>query len=120
MERINFEELEVWREGKDIAVDIIKMWKGIDNRGYFGLQDQMQRSAISISSNIAEGKERRTVTEFARFLFIAKGSVAELRTQLYIFRELEISKSIDVSSFIERTLVLSRKISRLISSLSGG
>ena len=117
MERMNFLDLEVWQEGKALAVDIIKMWECLDSRGYFSLQDQMQRSAVSISSNIAEGRERKSVVEFERFLFIAKGSVAELRTQLLIFDHLDISKDIDVDSFVKRTIVLSKKISRLISSL---
>jgi len=80
MNEKNFENLEVWQEGKNLAVDIIKMWEAIDSRGYFGLRDQMQRSAVSIASNIAEGRERKSAVEFMRFLYIAKGSVGELRT----------------------------------------
>jgi len=53
----------------------------------FGLRDQLRRSAVSIASNIAEGKERETVPEFIRFLYIAKGSAGELRTQLYIAKQ---------------------------------
>lgn len=113
----NFEDLEIWQEAKSLAVDIFKMWEQLDGRGYFGLRDQMQRSVVSIASNIAEGKERKSATEFVRYLYIAKGSSGELRTQLSIFRELQIATVSDVDIFVERTLVLSRKISRLISTI---
>lgn len=120
MGKRNFEDLIIWQDGKVLAVDIFKMWKRIDNRGYFSLQDQMQRSAVSIPSNIAEGSERKSAAEFIRYLYIAKGSAAELRTQLLIFDELEISDGINVPVLIERTLKLSKQISRLISSISEG
>ena len=54
----------------------------------FGLKDQMTRAAVSIASNIAEGAERGSVADYTRFLYIAKGSAAELRTQLYIAMKL--------------------------------
>ncbi|PIR17989.1 MAG: four helix bundle protein [Deltaproteobacteria bacterium CG11_big_fil_rev_8_21_14_0_20_49_13] len=118
MANSNFQDLEVWNEGKDLAIQIFNIWQKIDNKGYFSLQDQMQRSALSIPSNIAEGSERKSANEFMRYLYIAKGSTAELRTQLYIFGELELSDSIDVNAIVEKTPVLSRKISRLISAVS--
>lgn len=113
----NFEELKVWQEGKSLAADIFKMWESLDNRGYYGLQDQMQRAAISIPSNIAEGSERKSAAEFVRYLFIAKGSTAELRTQLCVFKELTISKGVDVDGFVERTKIMSRMLQKLISSV---
>ena len=120
MANSNFQDLEVWQESKALATDIFKLWQRTDNRGYFSLQDQMQRSALSVPSNIAEGSERKSAIEFTRYLYIAKGSIAELRTQLYIFSELNISNNVDVSGYIERSLIISRKISRLISAISTG
>ena len=118
MGKTNFKDLEIWQEGKKLAVDILKMWEKLDGRGHFGLKDQMQKSAVSIPSNVAEGSERKSATEFMRYLYIAKGSAAELRTQLYILKELKIAKSVDIDEFVEKTDMLSRKIQRLISVIS--
>lgn len=77
----NFEELEVWKRACRLSVDVIKL---VDGLQLYALKDQMARSVISIASNIAEGAERESEKEFRRFLFIAKASAGELRTQLYI------------------------------------
>lgn len=82
-----FKGLAVWQKAKDLAVQIYKVsdndMKSID----FGLRDQIRRSAASVASNLAEGDERDTDKESVRYFFIAKGSVAELRTQLQIAHE---------------------------------
>jgi four helix bundle protein len=77
----SFEDLEVWKRSGNLAVRIYEELRGCKD---FGLKDQMTRAAISIASNIAEGAERDTKPEYIRYLHIAKGSAAELRTQLYI------------------------------------
>jgi four helix bundle protein len=76
-----FEDLEVWKRSCQLAVDVRVAMH--DSRDY-ALKDQMQRSAISVPSNIAEGAERDSDGDFIRFLRISKGSCGELRTQLYI------------------------------------
>ena len=82
-------ELNVWTESVKLATEIYKAvnasTKFIRD---FGLKEQIQRSAVSIPSNIAEGFERETGAEFIRFLFIAKGSCAELKTQIIIAKEI--------------------------------
>ena len=82
----SFEGLEVWKRSCRLAVEICKLLKDCKE---YALKDQMSRSAISIASNIAECAERGSKAEFVRFLNIAKGSAAELRTQLYIAVKLE-------------------------------
>ena len=83
-----FRDLLVWQRSKELAVHIYKISnQGGLNKDY-GLRDQIRRSAVSISSNIAEGDERDTNKESIRFLYIAKGSLAELRTQLEIAYEI--------------------------------
>ncbi len=72
-----FEDLVIWQDGVTIAVEIYALF---NNSKDFGFRDQIQRSSVSIPSNIAEGYDRQTNNEFIRFLRIAKGSCAELRT----------------------------------------
>ncbi|WP_376695237.1 four helix bundle protein [Wenzhouxiangella sp. EGI_FJ10305] len=81
MSYFSFEDLEVWKRGCRVAVEVCSLLR---NSREWGLRDQMMRAAVSISWNIAEGAERSTPRDFARFLDIARGSAAELRTQLYI------------------------------------
>ena len=73
----SFEDLEVWQRACRLAVRIYEVLKNCKD---YGLKEQMTRSAVSIASNIAEGAERDSTLEFIRFLHIAKGSAAELRT----------------------------------------
>ncbi|HVW38615.1 MAG TPA: four helix bundle protein, partial [Pirellulales bacterium] len=80
----SFEELEVWKRACQIAVRVYELLRECRE---FGLRDQMQRAAVSIASNIAEGSERGG-KDFVRFLTIARGSAAELRTQCYIARKI--------------------------------
>ena len=77
----SFEELEVWQRGSRLAV---RMYEVTQNGFDRGLKSQMTRAGVSIASNIAEGAERNSPKEFARFLYIARGSAAELRTQVHI------------------------------------
>ena len=76
-----FEDLKVWQEGIKLTVDIYNELKDCRD---FGLRDQMQKASVSIPSNIAEGYDRHSNKEYIHFLYIAKGSCSELRTQLYI------------------------------------
>lgn len=77
----SFEDLKVWKTACNLAVTIYDSFKTCHD---YGLKDQITRSAVSVASNIAEGAERDSGPDFIRFLNIAKGSAAELRTQLYI------------------------------------
>jgi four helix bundle protein len=76
----SFEDLEVWKRACQLAVRIYERLRICRE---FGLRDQMQRAAVSIASNIAEGAERGG-SDFIRFLTIGRGSAAELRTQCYL------------------------------------
>ena len=106
----SFEDLEVWKKSCSLAVSVYDMAK--DWRDY-GLKDQMQRSAVSIASNIAEGYERGG-KDFVRFLRIAKGSAAELRTQVYIARKIGNLDSATFTALIDE----SKQISRMLAGLS--
>jgi four helix bundle protein len=83
----SFEDLEVWQRGCRLTVEVFHAFATCKN---FSFRDQIQRAALSVPSNVAEGSERGSTKDFAHFLNIAKGSCGELRTQLYIARKLEL------------------------------
>ena len=96
-----FKELKVWQLSKELAVSIYKITAAGAFKSDFGLRDQIRRAAVSIPSNIAEGDERGSNKDAVRFIYIAKGSLAELQTQLIIAYEIgyinsEILEDIDV------------------------
>ncbi|MEM1116692.1 MAG: four helix bundle protein [Bacteroidota bacterium] len=78
-----FEDIEAWQLGRELTRRVYEVTRCDPFSRDFGLRDQIQRASISITSNIAEGFERQSEREFARFLFIAKGSAGEVRSQLY-------------------------------------
>jgi len=80
----NFEELIAWQRAPELTREVYRVTRSADFARDFGLSDQIRRAAVSIMSNLAEGSERGSAAEFNRFLFMAKGSCAEGRSQLYI------------------------------------
>lgn len=106
-----FEDLEIWKESMVLATEV---YAALAQMRDFGLRDQMQRSAVSVPSNIAEGYERQSNREFIKYLYIARGSCAELRTQLYLAIKLEMLKSELGQTLVEKTRGISAKIHRLI------
>jgi four helix bundle protein len=78
-----FEDLQAWQKAHALVKDVYSITERPGFRRDFALRDQVRRSAISVSSNIAEGFARRTNKEFVQFLYIAHGSVAEVEAQLY-------------------------------------
>jgi len=79
-----FEELPVWQKARELVKFIYGVTKEDPFRKDFSLVDQIRRAAVSVMSNVAEGFERGSNTEFIQFLYIAKGSAGETRTQLYV------------------------------------
>ncbi len=110
----SFEELEVWKRGCQLAVAIHDVLR--DTRE-FALRDQMQRAAVSIPSNIAEGAERGG-KDFERFLRIARGSAAELRTQLYIAKKIGIIPEDRFPQLISEIKEISKMLTGLSRSLA--
>lgn len=79
-----FEELEIWKKARDLTKEIYKITKSKSFICDFGLVDQIRRASVSVMSNIAEGFERGGNQELMQFLFIAKASCGEVRSQLYV------------------------------------
>ena len=106
-----YEDLDVWKESMRLAT---RLYKKLVNCKDYGLRNQIQRSAVSIPSNIAEGYDRSTNKEYVNFLNIAKGSCAELRTQLYIAKEINTLNKKVANDFIEQTKKISAMLYNLI------
>jgi four helix bundle protein len=79
-----FEELVAWQKARELTKLVYQLTSTGEFARDFGLRDQIQRASVSIMSNIAEGYERGGRAEFHKFLVIAKGSCAEVRSQLYV------------------------------------
>src|SRR5438046_9117779 len=107
----SFEDLEVWQGRCRLAVDVFQTLASCRN---FRMQDQVQRSALSIPCNVDEGYERNSNKEFVRFLNISKGSGGELRTQLYISRKLDFLTKEDFNRLVGE----SKEISKMLHGLS--
>lgn len=112
--RASFRKLRVWEKAKDLAVDIYKLTDTEKIARDYSLRDQMRRSAVSISSNIAEGDERGTNKDSVRFLYMARGSAAELLTQTIIAKETGYLKEIIFERIEKEIEEISGMIYRLI------
>jgi four helix bundle protein len=110
----SFEDLAVWKRSARLAV---KTYDVLGDCRDYGLKDQMTRAAVSIASNIAEGAERDSRSEFIRFLHIAKGSAAELRTQAYIAQRIGVLSASDASTLVAELKEISSMLHGLITSL---
>jgi four helix bundle protein len=110
----SFEDLEVWQRACRLAVKLYEVLKDCKD---YSLKNQMTSAGVSIASNIAEGAERGSTAEYIRFLHIAKGSAAELRTQLYISNRIEILSNQLTKEFVEELKSISSMIHALIKSL---
>ncbi len=85
----SFRDLRVWQEAMSLAGEIYKSTMTFPKHELYGLTQQVRRAAVSMPSNIAEGKGHRSNKEFSHFLFHARGSLLELQTQLMIAEELQ-------------------------------
>ena len=117
MKAERFEDLEIWKKARALARSIYSLVKASGISKDYGLKDQIQRAAVSVSSNIAEGFERNSNKEFVNFLFIAKGSCGEVRSQLYIAYDVGQISDFQLNEHIAICLETSKMISRFIRAL---
>lgn len=109
-----FEDIISWQKSRELTVYIYKTFK---NNRDFSFRDQVQRAAISISNNIAEGFERKGNKEFKKFLYIAKGSSGEVRSMAYMALDLEYISKEQFDYIYNAALNISRLLSGLIKTL---
>ncbi len=117
MAELRFKDLEVWRVSMDLVVKVYEITREFPKSEQFGLASQLQRSAVSIPSNIAEGSGRGTKRDFAHFLDQARGSLFEVITQLEISRSLSFGNSDEIKAIQMEYEILGMRINALISTM---
>jgi four helix bundle protein len=114
---MNHKKLDLWQKSIKLAGDTFRYSSILPAEHRFGLLDQMQRAAVSIASNVAEGAARGSYKEFIRYLNIAAGSASELDTHLAILREIEVPPGEKLDDIQSSLTDISKMIQGLIKSL---
>jgi len=114
---MNHRDLAVWQKSMALAVSVHALSKQMPREEMFGLISQMRRAAVSVPSNTAEGAARHTTKEFLAFLYIARGSLAELETQLRLSREIGYLPDDLVSPALASTDEVGRLLTAVIAGL---
>ncbi len=115
-----FEDLIFWQKARELTRLIYTLTRKDAFKTDFGLKDQIQRSSVSVMSNIAEGFGRGGNNEFIQFLFVAKGSVSEVKSQLYIAADLGYITDREFQTAYGMTEEISRMINAFIKSVKSG
>jgi four helix bundle protein len=113
----SYRDLEVWRKGVELAVRVCHMARHFPASERFGLVAQIQRSALSVPANIAEGWGRGSTNEFVWFLKVAKGSLHELETHLIVAHQLGYLTTQRLDELLGETETISRMLLALIRNL---
>jgi len=109
-----FEDIISWQKARKLTV---KVYHTFENTNDFGYKNQIERASVSIMNNIAEGFDRKSNKEFSHFLYIAKGSCAEVRSMLYLAKDLNKIEDKKHKEFHELTIEISKLLSGLIKTL---
>ena len=110
-----FEDLEVWKKAKELVLHIYKISKPLKD---FEFRNQITACTLSIMNNIAEGFERMTEKDYRHFLYISKGSSGELRSMLYVAKELQYISKEEMELLIMKSEEVSKMLTGYIKSLS--
>ena len=110
-------ELNVWKDAMKLAENIYHLTSKFPKSEMYGISSQMQRSAVSVPSNIAEGSARGSRKEYIRFLYIAAGSASELDTQLELSGRIKIGKMAEITKLQSNTISILKMLRALIRSL---
>lgn len=109
-----FQDIKSWQKSKELTIHIYRDTEKLTD---FGYKDQMRRASVSIMNNIAEGFERETKKELIRYLYISKGSCAELRSMIILGKELSYFTDDQYNKYFEETLKISQLLAGFIRSL---
>lgn len=113
----NFKELLVWQRSIDFVTEIYRTAEAFPKDEIYGLISQIRRAAVSIPSNVAEGNSRRSKPDYLQFLKIARGSCAEVETQLIISKNLGFLNEDDYLKLNQQIIEISKMLNGLINSL---
>ncbi len=102
MDSKNFRDLRVWQLGMQLAEEVYHLSQQFPNHETYGLGSQIQRAAVSVPANIAEGHAIGSTKDFARFLGIAQGSLAELETHLMLAERMKYGNPVQIQSMLSR------------------
>ncbi len=105
-----FEEIQAWQKARDVTLRIYEITTNAAFAKDYGLKEQIRRAAVSIMANIAEGHGRKTNPEFANFLNIARGSVAEVQSHLYVAHGLSYINQNDFEELYQTLTEISRML----------
>lgn len=111
---LRFEDIISWQKAKALSIEV---YKTFENTRDFGFKSQIERAAVSVMNNIAEGFDRRSNKEFRQFLYISKGSCAEVRSMLYLAKDLNKMDEKKFTELYDLTIEISKLLSGLIKTL---
>lgn len=113
-----YKDLIVWQKSFQLIIFVYKLTESFSKTEIYGLTSQMRRAAVSVPSNIAEGRRRGTKKDFRQFLLIAFGSALELETQIEITKHLPFGKNLDFSEVDSLLLEILKMLNKIISNLT--
>lgn len=113
----NFRKLKIWSDAIDMVVELYKETSTYPTEEKYGLISQIQRAGVSIPANIAEGSAKGTNMDFVRFLYISKGSIAEVITLLTVASRLNLTSQEKVDGLIDQLIMIDNSVYRFINTL---
>ena len=114
----DFRQLKVWQKSHQLALELYRITASFPRSEAYGLTPQIQRAAVSIPSNLAEGCGRQGDAELARFCNIASGSASELEYQLLLARDLKLIKPDDYETLAQQTTEIKRMLTVFVQKLT--
>jgi four helix bundle protein len=97
----SYTDLDVWKKARELVKEVYLVTRSFPKEELYGLTNQMRRAAVSVPSNIAEGHGRNTSKDSLQFFYIARGSLYELETQVFVSFDLEFIIQNDLDSLID-------------------